>query len=189
MVWAVGDSRANPETTSISSNPFGRYGFPPLPRGPVGPRQYYLVIRFVFVFSKPQGHVSPGPLACILCSLVAWSHPSGRAVVGRGAVWSEQSSLCVFLGHIEVPRLGVELELQLLASATAMAIPHPSRICNLHCSSQQLWILNPLSEARDSHERTYAVGLSPPLPTPTWTGLILAPDSGEDSKGVVWTWG
>ena len=53
------------------------------------------------------------------------------------------------LWHTEVPRVGVELELQLPAYATATAMTDPSHICNLHHSSQQLQILNPLSEARD----------------------------------------
>ena len=35
---------------------------------------------------------------------------------------------------MKVSRLGVELELQLLASTTAMATPDLSRICNLNCS-------------------------------------------------------
>ena len=51
------------------------------------------------------------------------------------------------LRHMEVPRLGVESELQLLSYATATQ--DPSRICNLHHSSQQLQILNPLSKAKD----------------------------------------
>ena len=34
-----------------------------------------------------------------------------------------------------------------LRQATAM--PDPSRVCELHHSSWQHWILNPLSEARD----------------------------------------
>ena len=51
--------------------------------------------------------------------------------------------------HMEVPRLGVESELQQLAYATATASPDPSHICNLHHSSQKCHILNPLSEARD----------------------------------------
>ena len=33
--------------------------------------------------------------------------------------------------HMEVPRLGVELELQLLAYTTATAKPDPSDVCNL----------------------------------------------------------
>ena len=59
----------------------------------------------------------------------------------------------VFLGphpqHQEVPRLGVESELQLPAYATATATWDLSRICVLHYSSPQHWIPNPLSEARD----------------------------------------
>ena len=51
--------------------------------------------------------------------------------------------------HMEVPRLGVELELELPAYITATATPDLSHIYNLHCGSQQCWILNPLSEARD----------------------------------------
>ena len=46
-----------------------------------------------------------------------------------------------FLGpnprHVEVPRLGVESELQLPAYATATAMPDPSRISDLCLSSQQ----------------------------------------------------
>ena len=59
----------------------------------------------------------------------------------------------VYLGphqwHMEVPRLGIESELQLLAYTTATAMPDPSRLCDLHQNSQQCWILNPLSKARD----------------------------------------
>ena len=46
--------------------------------------------------------------------------------------------------HMEVPRLGVKLELQLLAYATATAMPDPSCIWDIHCSSQQWWNLSPL---------------------------------------------
>ena len=58
----------------------------------------------------------------------------------------------VFLGphlwHIEVPRLGMESEL--LAYPTATAMQDLSCICDLHHSSQQHWILNPLtSKSRD----------------------------------------
>ena len=58
-----------------------------------------------------------------------------------------------FLGprpwHMEVPRLGLELEVQLLAYTTATATWDLSHVCNLHCSSQQPQILNLLSGARD----------------------------------------
>ena len=50
---------------------------------------------------------------------------------------------------MEVPRLGVKLELQLLSFSTAIANPDPSYVCDLHHSSEQRWSLNPLSEARD----------------------------------------
>ena len=50
---------------------------------------------------------------------------------------------------MDVPRLGVESELQQLVYATGTASTDPSRICDLHCSSQQRWLLNPLREARD----------------------------------------
>ena len=53
------------------------------------------------------------------------------------------------LQHMEVPRLGVKSELQLLAYATATATADPSCICDLYHSLRQCWILNPLSEARD----------------------------------------
>ena len=53
------------------------------------------------------------------------------------------------LQHMEVPRLGVELELQLPAYATATAMPDPSHIFDLRHSLQQHQILNPLIEARD----------------------------------------
>ena len=43
----------------------------------------------------------------------------------------------------------MESELQLLAYTTATATQYPNLICDLHCSLQQHWILNPVSEARD----------------------------------------
>ena len=50
---------------------------------------------------------------------------------------------------MEIPNLGIELELQLLAYTTATAMPDPSHVCDLHHSSGQHPILNPLIEARD----------------------------------------
>ena len=54
-----------------------------------------------------------------------------------------------YLRHKEVPRLGVQSELKPAAYTTATARWDPSCICELHPGSQQCWILNPLSEARD----------------------------------------
>ena len=50
---------------------------------------------------------------------------------------------------MEVPRLGVKWELKLPAYATATATQDPSRDFDLHHSSRQHQILNPLSKARD----------------------------------------
>ena len=51
---------------------------------------------------------------------------------------------------MEVPRLGVELELELPACTTAIVTQDPSSICDRHCSSwQQCQIPNPLIEAGD----------------------------------------
>ena len=50
---------------------------------------------------------------------------------------------------MDVPRLAVTLELQLLAYATATAMPDLSHFLDLPHSSQQCWMLNPLGKARD----------------------------------------
>ena len=50
---------------------------------------------------------------------------------------------------MEVPRLGVKLELQLLAYNVATAMRDMSGVCDLHHSSRQCQVLNLLSEARD----------------------------------------
>ena len=61
--------------------------------------------------------------------------------------------ICFFKGlhpqHMQVPRLGAESELQLPTYTTATAARGPSRICDLHRSSRQRQIPDPLSEARE----------------------------------------
>ena len=57
--------------------------------------------------------------------------------------------LWLHLWHLEVPRLGIKLELQLPAYTTATAMRDLSGICNLYHSSRQHLILNPLSKAKD----------------------------------------
>ena len=49
----------------------------------------------------------------------------------------------------KVPRLGVESQLQLPTYTTATATRNPSQVCDLHRSSQECLILNPVSKARD----------------------------------------
>ena len=48
-----------------------------------------------------------------------------------------------------IPMVGVISELQLPAYTIATATQDPSHICDLHHSSEQGWMLNPLSETRD----------------------------------------
>ena len=55
------------------------------------------------------------------------------------------------LQHVEVPRLGVKLELPLPACTTATDTPNPCRVCDLHPGSRRHQILNPLIEARDQN--------------------------------------
>jgi len=50
---------------------------------------------------------------------------------------------------MEVPRPGVDSELQLQAFATATAMPDPGRICDLCHSLCQYQVLKPLSKTRD----------------------------------------
>ena len=50
---------------------------------------------------------------------------------------------------MEIPRLGVKSELQLPAYATATAMQDRSQIQDLHHSSQQHQIPNPLNKAMD----------------------------------------
>jgi len=50
---------------------------------------------------------------------------------------------------MKAPRPGVESELQLLGYTTATAMQDLSLVCDLHHSSWQPQILNPLSKARD----------------------------------------
>ena len=67
-----------------------------------------------------------------------------------------------FLGHMEVPRLGVRLDLQLLAYTTAKATWDPSHVCDLHHSSQQRWILDPLRSAWEAASSWILVRLVTP---------------------------
>ena len=84
-----------------------------------------------------------------------------------------------FLGplqqHMQVPRLGVELELQSPAYARATATRDPSHVCSLHHSSRQCWILNPLSKVRDQTRN---------LMVPSWIRQPLGHD-GNSSRGII----
>ena len=81
--------------------------------------------------------------------------PTGTLASAVPESWSPRQTVFSFflLGlhprYMEVPRLGVESELQPPAYTTATATRDPSLICNLHHSSRQRWIFNPLIKARN----------------------------------------
>ena len=85
--------------------------------------------------------------------LICLKYHSSLRAKQRLALSSSSSSFFVCVGpqpqHMEVPRLGVESELQLPAYATATTTPDSSHIGNLHHSSRRCQILNPLREAKD----------------------------------------
>ena len=83
---------------------------------------------------------------CCHCGLSCFSPPTAQMA---SSFFFSLFFLGLHLLHMEFPRLGVELELQLLAYTTATATPDPSHVCDLHRRSQQCQILNPLSGARD----------------------------------------
>ena len=82
----------------------------------------------------------------ILCTFHCIPRPGIESMLNKylGFFWFGVFS---FLGTH--PRLGVELEMQLQAYTTAMAMPDPSGIFNLHPQLWQRQILNPMNEARD----------------------------------------
>ena len=86
----------------------------------------------------------------LLLTLWSWSFPTPSKYVDSTVLYFFQ--FLIFLGlhlqHMEVPRLGVESELQLLACTTATAMLYQSSLFSLHCSCWLCWILNWLSKAR-----------------------------------------
>ena len=98
----------------------------------------------------------------LLCQAGDWTHasPATRAtavgfLIHCATMGTPSNPLFIifFLGphprQMEVPRIGVKSELQLLAYAATTAIPVPSLVCDLQHSSWQHQILNPLSGARE----------------------------------------
>ena len=72
---------------------------------------------------------------------------------------------------MEIPRLRVQLELQLPAYARATVMPDPSHVSDPHHSSQQCRILNPLNKARNqTHNSWFVFRL---VSTSPWWELLL----------------
>ena len=70
------------------------------------------------------------------------------------AVWQGNCiiNFFFFFGHFRATSIAYGSSMAkgwIKATAIATAMPDPSHICNLYHSSQQCWILNPLSKARD----------------------------------------
>ena len=97
-------------------------------------------------------------ISLIECLIYAW-------------YWADFFFFFVLLGptlqHVKVTKLGVQSELQLSAYATATEMQGLSCVCDLHDSSWQCQILNPLSKARD---RTHN------LMDDSWIGTLLSHD-------------
>ena len=101
-----------------------------------------------------RGAVDAGP--CSKCGVQA---PRSCVIMASSPLFSlepvpstlsQSNFFCVpQVQHKEVPTLGIEAELQLPAYSTATAMPDPSLICKLHCSSRQHWVLHPLCNAWD----------------------------------------
>ena len=111
--------------------------------------------------ARSKLHLRPTPLRCILNPL-----SEARDRTNNFVLPSQIHFFCTMTGtpfififfflwphprHMVVPRLGVKLEMQPPAYATATAMPDPSHICDLHHSSGQCRILNPLMEAWDQN--------------------------------------
>ena len=74
---------------------------------------------------------------------------------------------------MEVPRRGAELELQLPAYATATAVPELSRVCDVHCSLQQCWILSPTERGQELNLHPHGYYLDSKPTEPQWELPIL----------------
>ena len=124
---------------------------------PYAQKVYFLLRAFALAIPSPWKTVPPDiPMAGPLTSLR--SYPS-TVKCQSPHLWYHLSFpfsvfffffFCLFRAAPSpsvTPKLRVESELQLLATATAM--PDQSRICNLGCGLGQHLILNPPGEARD----------------------------------------
>ena len=116
-----------------------------------------------FIYSSVDGHlgcfyilaiVNRAAMNMLMYIFELWFSPDiGQGVGFDGSYGSFFGvlfvclSFCLFQGrfprHLEVPRLGVESELQPLAHARTTATQDLSCVCNLYHSSWQRQILNP----------------------------------------------
>ena len=112
---------------------------------------FHLFISFVFGKKKTVTELCipqlPWEDLAYGCSILHCFAPEGRKLSPYfWFVWFFVF-LDLYLQHMEILRPGVEL--QLPAYTTAIATWDPSHVCDLHHSSWQCRILNPLSKARN----------------------------------------
>ena len=94
--------------------------------------------EFSRLVSRQEGLACPNPV------MFGWS---SSCFVSKATLLF--GLLGLHVQHTEVPRLGVELELERPAYTAATATPNPSHVCNLHHSLWHCQLLNPLNKARD----------------------------------------
>ena len=113
---------------------------------------------FVFVTKNllcSLPHIPPALPTAVKAALLKYKSHHSTSTLSAAAASSSSFFFFllsfVFLGpypwHMEVPRLGVQSELQLPTCTTATR--NPSCLCDLHHSSWQCRILSLLSKARD----------------------------------------
>ena len=109
-------------------------------------RTHLLTILNLPIYEHSMSYLFRSPLICINNALFQGARPVYILL-------DESQSVSFFLGlnlrHMDAPRLGVKLALQLPACATATATWDLGCVCDPRHSSERWQILKPLSKARD----------------------------------------
>ena len=147
MLWVGLGARTGPGPSwpgNLSSAPTVSWTANNLKRPPNAYPAPWLLGSALWVFPCPRHYFED-----VLC-VCQWLISSWIIFVSKVSV--KFLSFCFFFSavplHMDIPRLGIESELQLPPYASTTATPDPCYICNLHHSAQQCQILNPLSRAR-----------------------------------------
>ena len=120
-------------------------GWPePIEHGLPATQSSFTVIPLLFFYPLKTHSYAPALTCTKSYSLLYAQHYETGIQSGQIDFSFPFCFLELHLWNMAVPRLGVELELQLPAYAMATAMPDPSHICKLHHSSGQHQILNPL---------------------------------------------
>ena len=130
QIWDSWKQQGKKVKWSLARSVYGTAGYKLTGEGRLPRRQEWFSLLFFSFFFSSKWSISPGNERVKSLKLAFF-----------------------FLGlrpqHMEVPRRGVELELQLPACTTAIVTRDPNHVCDLHQSSRQHRILNLQSETRD----------------------------------------